>query len=157
MFSMLTSMDAIEGARVLDLYAGSGALGIEALSRGAEWAVFVDNDRAAVEAVRANLEMLGPAVAARASVMQADAFRYLASAPEFDLVLVDPPYEFDRWDALLGALAARTGLLVAETGRDLEAAPDWETVKVKRYGGTVVTVVQPKSRLRSPLRQEGEA
>ncbi len=155
MFSMLTSMDAIEGARVLDLYAGSGALGIEALSRGAESVVFVDDNPTAVAAVRANLEVLGE-VAARASVVQADALQYAAGTSGVDLALVDPPYSFAAWGALLRALVGRAELLVAETGRDWEPGPEWETVKVKRYGGTVVTVVQPM-RLRSPLRQEGEA
>ena len=155
-FSMLTSMDVIEGARVLDLYAGSGALGIEALSRGAESVVFVDNDPAAVAAVRANLSVLGPA-SARAVVLRADAVQYLAGAPEVDLVLADPPYSFDGWEQLLDALVGRANLLVAETGQAWEPGPEWETVKVKRYGGTLVTVVQPPSRLRSPLRQEGEA
>ena len=153
---MLTSMDVIEGARVLDLYAGSGALGIEALSRGAESVVFVDNDPAAVAAVRANLSVLGPA-SARAVVLRADAVQYLAGAPEVDLVLADPPYSFDGWEQLLDALVGRASLLVAETGQAWEPGPEWETVKVKRYGGTLVTVVQPPSRLRSPLRQEGEA
>ena len=153
---MLTSMDAIEGSRVLDLYAGSGALGIEALSRGAEAAVFVDDDPAAVAAVRANLEVLGT-VASRASVVRANALQYAAASPGVDLVLVDPPYSVDGWGTLLRALEGRAGLLVAETGREWEPGPEWETVKVKRYGGTVVTVVQPLSRLRSLLRQEGEA
>jgi 16S rRNA (guanine966-N2)-methyltransferase len=156
MFSMLTSMDAVEGARVLDLYAGSGALGIEALSRGAESAVFVDNDPAAVAAIRANLAVLG-AGAARAAVVQADVLGYVQGAPEVDLVLADPPYTFAGWEGLLDALAGQTGLLVAETGHDWDPGPGWETVKVRRYGGTVVTVVQPTSRSRSPLRQEGEA
>jgi 16S rRNA (guanine966-N2)-methyltransferase len=156
MFSMLTSMDAVVGARVLDLYAGSGALAIEALSRGAESAVLVDDDRAAVSAIRANLEVLG-AAAARATVVQADALEYAAGAPPADLVLVDPPYSFGDWDALLGLLANRTGLLVAETAGDWDPGPGWETVKVKRYGGTLVTIVQSMSLLRSLLRQEGEA
>jgi 16S rRNA (guanine966-N2)-methyltransferase len=157
MFSMLTSMDALEGAAVLDLYAGSGALGIEALSRGAESAIFVDDDRAAVTAIRANLEVLGADGVGRASVVRADALRYAAGAPQADLVLVDPPYRFDGWADLLEALAGRTGLLVAETSDTWEPGPGWETVKVKRYGGTVVTVVRPTVGPRSLLRQEGEA
>jgi 16S rRNA (guanine966-N2)-methyltransferase len=157
MFSMLTSMDAVEGAAVLDLYAGSGALGIEALSRGAESAIFVDDDRAAVAAIRANLEVLGGDGLGRASVVRADALRYAAGAPPVDLVLVDPPYRFDGWAALLAALAGRTGLLVAETAAVWDPGPGWETVKVKRYGGTVVMVVHPIVRPRSLPRQEGEA
>jgi 16S rRNA (guanine966-N2)-methyltransferase len=157
MFSMLTSMDAVEGAAVLDLFAGSGALGIEALSRGAQSAIFVDDDRAAVAAIQANLEVLGAEGAGRASVVRADAVRYVAGAPQVDLVLVDPPYRFDGWPGLLLALSGRTGLLVAETGGAWQPGPGWETVKVKRYGGTVVTVVRPIARPRSLLRQEGEA
>jgi 16S rRNA (guanine966-N2)-methyltransferase len=143
MFSMLTSMDAVEGAAVMDLYAGSGALGIEALSRRAASAIFVDDDRAAVAAIRANLEVLGAEGIGRAQVVRADALRYAAGAPQVDLVLVDPPYRFEGWTALLRALAGRTELLVAETDAAWEPGPGWETVKVKRYGGTVLTVVQP--------------
>ncbi len=143
MFSMLTSMDAVEGAAVLDLFAGSGALGIEALSRGAAQATFVDQDRAAVAAIRANLLMVGDA-AGRAAVVCTDALRYAAAATQpVDLTFADPPYRFEGWATLLGPLAARTGLLVAETGAEWDPGPGWETVKVKRYGGTVVTVVQP--------------
>jgi 16S rRNA (guanine966-N2)-methyltransferase len=155
MFSMLTSMDAIEGARVLDLYAGSGALGIEALSRGAESAVFVDDDPVAVAAVRANLEVVGES-AGSAEVVLGDAVRFAGTAAQVDLTLADPPYRFDGWVGLLDALQPRTGLLVAETGADWEPGPGWETVKVKRYGGTVVTVAQPNARPKSLLRQEGE-
>jgi 16S rRNA (guanine966-N2)-methyltransferase len=156
---MLTSMDAVADAAVLDLFAGSGALGIEALSRGAASAVFVDDDPAAVTAIRTNLAVLGPDAGVRASVIRTDALRYAATAPRVDLVLVDPPYGFDGWSALLASLSGRTGVLVAETGAEWEPGPEWETVKVRRYGGTVVTVVQPKVRPMQLLRQgqEGEA
>ena len=81
-----------EGARVLDLFAGSGALGLEALSRGAATATFVDSAPAAVAAVRANLEALG----GDAEVRRGDALRFLRAAPgetrHYDLVLLDPPY-----------------------------------------------------------------
>ena len=144
---MLTSMDVIEGAHVLDLFAGSGALGIECLSRRADSAVLVDAHADAVATIRRNLRVLGEA-AERATVVRADALAYAARAPRFDLVLADPPYDFDRWDELLGLLRPRTDLLVAETGADQGAShwapgPGWETVKVKRYGGTVVTIAEP--------------
>jgi 16S rRNA (guanine966-N2)-methyltransferase len=143
MFSMLTSMEAVAGAAVLDLYAGSGALGIEALSRGAASAIFVDDDQAAVATIRANLGVLGSEGNGWASVVRSDALRYAAAAPPVDLVLVDPPYQFLHWSPLLQALRDRTRLLVAETGGDWDPGPGWETVKLKRYGGTLVTVVQP--------------
>jgi 16S rRNA (guanine966-N2)-methyltransferase len=158
MFSILTSMDAVAGAAVLDLFAGSGALGIEALSRGAASATFVDRDRAAVEAIRANLEVVGDD-ADRASVVCTDAIRYAAAlqrAHPVHLTFADPPYLFDAWADLLVALEGRTSLLVAETGSDWDPGPEWETVKVRRYGGTVVTVVQPVARRKSLARQEGE-
>jgi 16S rRNA (guanine(966)-N(2))-methyltransferase RsmD len=108
----------LPGAAVLDLFAGSGAAGIEALSRGAARAVFVDRDAAAVRTIRANLERTG--LADRADVRPGDALSYLradaAAAGPFDLAIVDPPY------ADTGALhAALTGLgnpgIVAPAGR----------------------------------------
>ena len=159
MFSMLTSMDVLEGARVLDLFAGSGALAVEALSRGAASAVLVDRDPMAVEAARSNLEVLGPEEI-DARVVRSDVIRYLEGAPRFDLVLADPPYEFDGWSALMSLLEPRTGLVVAETAAPFEVGSGWETVKHKKYGGTVVTVLQrvlPPAEGAVPLAsQEGE-
>jgi 16S rRNA (guanine966-N2)-methyltransferase len=160
MFSTLTSMDVLEGARVLDLFTGSGALGIEALSRGAESAVLVDDDPDALAAVTANLEVLGRD-AARATVVRSEVLTYLAGAPAVDLVLADPPYDFAQWPALLRLLADRAPLVVAETATEWQPGPGWETVKQKRYGGTVVTIVQrvpapPESRAQAAS-QEGES
>jgi 16S rRNA (guanine966-N2)-methyltransferase len=87
LFSMLGE---ITQARVLDLYAGSGALGIEALSRGAGSAVFVEREPGAAAAIRHNLEQIG----AEARVRRQDALGFLSSADErFDLVFIDPPYD----------------------------------------------------------------
>ena len=87
LFSMLGD---VSGASVVDLYAGSGALGIEALSRGAESAVFVERDRSALAALRRNLEAVG----ADAEVRRQDVLRFLASGEgTFDLVFCDPPYD----------------------------------------------------------------
>jgi 16S rRNA (guanine966-N2)-methyltransferase len=161
MFSMLTSMDVIEGATVVDLFAGSGALGVEALSRGAAEVTFVDNDPAARDAINANLTVLGD-LAGQARVLGMDALRYASTAPSTDVVLADPPYRFDRWEELLELLAGRAALIVAETSTDgaldLEGrlGPRWETVKVTRYGGTVVTVAQPVVHSEGLVRQEGE-
>jgi 16S rRNA (guanine966-N2)-methyltransferase len=153
---MLASMDAIEGAAILDLFAGSGALGIEALSRGAATATFVERDAAAVAAIRANLAVVG-AGPEQASVVTADAVRYVATAAPVDLTFADPPYRFSAWPALLAGLADRTALLVAETGSTWIPGSQWETVKVKQYGGTVLTIAQPSARSRSRPRQEGES
>jgi 16S rRNA (guanine966-N2)-methyltransferase len=107
LFSMLGD---VSRARVLDLYAGSGALGIEALSRGAASAVFVERDQAALAAMRRNLEAVG----ARADVRRQDVLRFLAR-PEgkFDLVFCDPPY-----DVAPAVAAPLTGALPALLGED---------------------------------------
>jgi len=132
-FSSLESMGAVRGAAVLDLFCGSGALGIEALSRGAASATFVDNDSAAVAAVSANLSATG---LANGEVVRADALRWLDGDAEFDLALVDPPYAFNGWDDVFSRLRANN--VVAESDRQLDVPPPWLIVRVKRYGGTVV-------------------
>ncbi len=152
---MLASLDAVEGARVLDLFAGSGALGIEALSRGAATATFVDDDPRAVDAIRQNLASLGLG-SDRVAVVRDDALRHAGRAAFAGLVLADPPYRFDRWVELFALLRGRAGLVVAEAGAEPDTGPGWETVKVKRYGGTVVVVVQPAAGSQDPAQQEGE-
>jgi 16S rRNA (guanine966-N2)-methyltransferase len=109
LFSMLGD---VSGARVLDLYAGSGALGIEALSRGADAAVFVERDRSALAALERNLEATG----ARGIVRRQDVARFLAH-PEgtFDLVFCDPPY--DGAPAVAEALAEALPVMTAEEAR----------------------------------------
>ena len=106
LFSMLGD---VSGARVLDLYAGSGALGIEALSRGAASIVFVERHQAAVAAIRRNLELVG----AEAEVRRQDALRFLGRATgPFDLVFVDPPY--DSAGRLGGPLTERLPAVLEE-------------------------------------------
>ena len=113
-FSRVSSRIELSGARVLDLFAGSGSLGLEALSRGAARAVFVDSSRAAAAAIRDNLRSLG--LEARAEVLIAEIERALAAltarGERFDLVFIDAPYRNDVSGAVLGALQAR-GLLDA--------------------------------------------
>jgi 16S rRNA (guanine966-N2)-methyltransferase len=108
-FSMLGD---VSGARVLDLYAGSGALGIEALSRGAESAVFVERDRAALAALARNLEATG----APGEVRRQDVARFLARQEgTFDLVFCDPPY--DGAPAIAATLAAALPEILDEDAR----------------------------------------
>jgi len=126
----------VRGATVLDLFCGSGALGIEALSRGAASATFVDDDPAALTAVRANLASTG---LGGGEVVRADAVRWLDGDPAVDLALVDPPYSFDSWGAVFSRLLA--GIVVAESNRDLEIPAPWRIVRKRRYGGTVVHLV----------------
>ena len=138
-FNALGSLDAVVGARVLDLFAGSGALGIEALSRGAAHATFVDRDRHAVQAVEANLVTCG--LAELATVVHAPVERFLATTDQrWDLSLLDPPYELthDDWMDLLDALPA--DLAVLESGREVEPPFGWEVLRSKRYASTHVVI-----------------
>ena len=140
-FNALYSRGAVVGAKVLDLFAGTGALGIEALSRGATRAVFVESSRTHAALVEANLETCG--FSDRAEVVVADVRTWLAANPgPWDLALLDPPYAFDDWSALLAGLDA--GLVVVESDRELGHAPGWHVERVRRYAGTVVTLLSPE-------------
>ena len=127
------------GRRRLDLFAGTGALGIEALSRGAASVTFIDSDRAAVALVGENLAALG---LEGGKVVRADALRFLDGSAAVDVAFVDPPYAFADWPALLARL--RAGIAVLESDHPVEVGDAWEVLKVKRYGGTVVTLVRQK-------------
>ena len=133
----------VEGAAVLDLYAGSGALGLEALSRGARRCVFVDSSREACRAIGANLEQLG----LRAPVICQDAVRALATERgSYDLILADPPYTFDDY-ALLAAPVARIltpdGLFVLQTPAAAEPVlAGLATRTSRRYGSARLTLFQ---------------
>lgn len=137
-FNMLLSLDAVRDAAVVDLFAGTGAMGIEALSRGAASAVFVDDDPVAVRTIRANLD----SVKLPGTVVQADVLRWLErSQTAFDLAVCDPPYAFDDWPTLFDRL--RAAVVVAESDREVHPGAGWEVLKTRRYGGTVVTLAQP--------------
>jgi 16S rRNA (guanine966-N2)-methyltransferase len=141
-FNALGSRDLVVGAQVADLYAGSGAIGIEALSRGALHCTFVERDRDALRALRTNLETLE--LTDRSRIVTGDVLA-VAGAVDADLVFADPPYDFDAWDRLLGAL--RAPFVVAESGAELVAPTRWpdglsngfRVTRSKRYGRTWVT------------------
>ena len=137
-FDVLGAMVDVTGWTVADLFAGSGAMGIEALSRGAASAVFVDRDSAAVRAVQDNVAALG--LAERCQVVRDDVLRYLARARHADLALCDPPYAFAAWDGLLTRLKATVAVL--ESSRAVVVPAGWEIARTKRYGDTLVTVVR---------------
>jgi 16S rRNA (guanine966-N2)-methyltransferase len=120
LFSMLTSrLGSFEGLQVADLFAGSGALGLEALSRGAGTCLFVEQDRGAVEAIRANIIALGARDQARVETGSATQLR-AATAP-LDLILVDPPYHSGAGEVALDRLL-RLGWIGAQTWVSLETA-----------------------------------
>ncbi len=139
MFDILEARGLVEGATVLDLFAGSGALGIEALSRGAASCTFVDSDPRALAAVESNLVAVGLARGGTALV-RADALSYLRTtdAP-VEVGLLDPPYRFSEWEALLGSLDADVALL--EHRSPLQSTAHFDTLRSYRYGGTLVTLV----------------
>ena len=139
----------VEGASVLDLYAGSGALGLEALSRGARRCIFAETDAAACRVIRANIESLG---LTGALVVQRDALAVLreeaTAERRHELVLLDPPYE--RWEELeerLGVLVppvvAERGLVVVETDAALEPTLPLALRTTRRYGSARLTLFDP--------------
>jgi 16S rRNA (guanine966-N2)-methyltransferase len=141
--------DAVVGARVLDLFAGSGALGIEALSRGASSVLFVDEDRQATEAIEGNLTK----TRLKARVRQQDVFNFLRHASNieaFQIIFADPPYEKrETGENFSGKLLASkelvrlldpNGIFVLEKrpGEALPAIKLWRLLRKKTYGATEV-------------------
>jgi 16S rRNA (guanine(966)-N(2))-methyltransferase RsmD len=133
----------VEDAQVLDLFAGSGAMGLEALSRGAERAVFVESDREACRAIERNLDKLG----LRGEVRCRDVFAAIANETRrYDVVFVDPPYDQRDHTPLaryLPRLLAEDGVLVFETAAKVE--PDLPLTKrtSRRYGAARITLFEP--------------
>lgn len=132
----------VDGAAVLDLFAGSGAMGIEALSRGAASAVFVENDRDALRTIERNLEKLG---INGARVVPRDALQALATErSSYDLILCDPPYgyaEHERLTAYLVKALAPNGLLVYETGSPEQPEIQGLSTRTSRtYGSARLTL-----------------
>jgi 16S rRNA (guanine966-N2)-methyltransferase len=137
---MSTVASAIPGARVLDLFAGSGALGLEALSRGATSATFVESAASALRALRANLESLD--AADRAVVVHTDALRYIAglSPKAFDLAFADPPYGRGLAAGVAAAFheSPFAEILCVER-RVSDPFPQIQGARERRYGDTVLT------------------
>jgi 16S rRNA (guanine(966)-N(2))-methyltransferase RsmD len=147
--SLFALLGPVEGLSVLDLFAGSGALGIEALSRGAGSATFVDSAPRAVTTVRNNLEGLG---IADAPVLRADARAFLrkarAQGRQYDLVLLDPPYRrasglARELSLLLPAVLPADGRVVTESDRRDPLALDLPLADERRYGDTLIRIHEP--------------
>ena len=150
-FSMVA--DAVQGARVLDLFAGTGSLGIEALSRGCAAATFVESEARAVAAIEKNLQR----TRLRGTVHAADVFRFLdrmTGTSAFDLIFADPPYakqagERDFTPELVGSASLHGalvpgGIFVLEhlPGAKLALGKHWECLRQRRYGATEVAVLR---------------
>jgi 16S rRNA (guanine(966)-N(2))-methyltransferase RsmD len=158
-FSVLS--DKLGGSFVLDLYAGTGAMGIEALSRGAARAVFVERSPRCLKAIRENLERTN--FSGEATVLAGDALRILhrlrARNLTFDLVIADPPYETQRGPRKKPSLVQKTLNAVAEggilrsdsvvifehseTGSRLQPSPGLKLQTLKKYGSTCVSIFRP--------------
>jgi 16S rRNA (guanine(966)-N(2))-methyltransferase RsmD len=141
----------IQGCRFLDLCAGSGAVGIEALSRGAAHATLVDNHPASLAAIRRNLETLG--LPGRATTLRRDAARALAElarrGERFDVAFLDPPYDTGtvaacvRADGLRAIIPPRCRLYVQQRrGAAQPDAPGWRLVDERRFGDTALTTFE---------------
>jgi 16S rRNA (guanine966-N2)-methyltransferase len=156
LFGILASAGALEGARVLDLYAGTGALALEALSRGAARALLVESSREALTATRANVDALG--LAGRAEILAADvrtAQRRIARVGPFDLVLADPPWTLVDTGAapralaelvVAGALAPGAVVVLehsARTSPDALAVAGLVLEETRRYGDTALAFYKP--------------
>ncbi|MDQ3880200.1 MAG: 16S rRNA (guanine(966)-N(2))-methyltransferase RsmD [Chloroflexota bacterium] len=137
----------LSGANVLDLYAGSGAAGIEALSRGAARAVFVERSRTAAEAIAANLARTG--LVSEARVVVGEVERFLAGEPDegYHVAILDPPYDTAVDEATLRRLAAwLTGDGVAVVKHFWRTSPEserFEALRTRRFGETTLTFLQP--------------
>ena len=141
MFNSLASLGLIDQSRVLDLYAGTGALGIEALSRGASAVTFVENQFDAVQTLQTNLVATG--FMCRSVIMYDDVDAALKVLREheneqmFDVAIIDPPYTFDGWPDLMRSVPSKVA--VVQSNRSVGMCGDWQVLKCKRYGETTLT------------------
>jgi 16S rRNA (guanine966-N2)-methyltransferase len=140
MFDVLEARGLVEDAEVLDLFSGSGALGIEALSRGAAGVTFVESDARALGAIEKNLEVTGYLGVPGVRVVRADVLSWVSTYRQGgDLALADPPYRFDDWGVLLGHLKAAA--VLAEHRFALSDIGSYAVSREYRYGGTLVTLL----------------
>ncbi|GEL97725.1 16S rRNA (guanine(966)-N(2))-methyltransferase RsmD [Cellulomonas terrae] len=151
LFSRLEHLDVVDGARVLDLYAGSGALGIEAASRGAAHVTLVESARDAADVCRRNVTTLGLAATVTVAASTVERFAARPTVAPWDLVLVDPPYDLPEVDlatvlsSVSAALSPHAVVVVERASRTPE--PTWPTALVRfdrrAYGDTVMWFAEP--------------
>ena len=137
-FNSLGSHYDLSGARIVDCFAGTGAMGIEALSRGAGHVTFIERDKMALDVLKTNLETLG--LGDRGTVVRGDALVQVAQCKDATLVLADPPYEFADWPGFLAVVPCN--LVVAEAAAPVAAPAGWEVLRERRYGRTHVTFLR---------------
>lgn len=148
-FNILFSSGGVEDLVVVDLFAGTGAYGLEALSRGASHATFVEADRNAASALSDNIETLG--FADESDVVIGDALRWLTREQTVDVAFCDPPYDFDRWSDILESLQA--GLCVAESRSEIDIPAGWAVLRSRRYASTLITLLERQNPQKSSPEQ----
>lgn len=145
LFNMLRHRDVLDGAKVLDLFAGTGAMGLEALSRGAESAVFVDKGRKAAALIRENIRLTGTEAVTR--LIQTDATRLPPTDAPATLVFLDPPYGSDLGLAALEAAAkggwiAPGALILWEDATARTPPPGFDLLDTRRFGATHISFLE---------------
>ncbi len=140
----------IEGRTFLDLFAGSGQMGIEALSRGAESAVFVDSNPDAIAVIKSNLDRTG--FNASSKVIRSDYFSFIASCREqYDIAFIDPPYRDGLFEKALNSVAGivkQHGIIICEHPLDIslpEGVGDFKIERERKYGKIVITIYRKDS------------
>lgn len=158
-FNALYGKDLVEDGRVVDLFAGTGAWGIEALSRGAAHATFVEKNPRGVRVIERNLEELG--LTDRATVYRGDVRGFLGqfSAKQSaitDVVFADPPYEFSEWSSIFEAVEAK--MLICESDNPISPGNQekWHLEKSKNYGDTLVSYFVPADHNNQDFRDASE-
>ncbi|MEX0338030.1 MAG: 16S rRNA (guanine(966)-N(2))-methyltransferase RsmD [Arenibacterium sp.] len=144
LFSMLTHRDVIQGARILDLFAGTGALGFEALSRGAAEVCFVENGRVGAQLITRNISLLNAGADTR--LLRRDATRLGVADAPFDLIFLDPPYGQGLGEKALATGAAggwfgKEALIVWEENAPQPAPEGFDAVDARRFGDTYLTLL----------------
>jgi 16S rRNA (guanine(966)-N(2))-methyltransferase RsmD len=153
-FNILQNRVDWTGMRVLDLFAGSGSLGIEALSRGAQHVVFVENSKRAATYLEQNISFVDANV--QCEIVASDVFDFISRTHAvFDIVFADPPYKFEilnRLPSLVfeSGVVSPDGYLIIEHPQDLtfERGPLWQEAVVRKYGRTVVTFFESQRETR---------
>jgi 16S rRNA (guanine966-N2)-methyltransferase len=149
-FDILSVRFDFYGISVLDLFSGSGSLGIEAISRGAKRVTFVEKEHSSVEILKVNLQALG--IEQQCDVQQMDVFDYLTSTTEaFDLLLADPPYKLETIGQLPNEIMKSKAVksntyVVMEHSREsqIELNPEVYEITIKNFGQTVVLILKKK-------------
>ncbi|KXK03831.1 MAG: N6-adenine-specific methylase [Chlorobi bacterium OLB4] len=138
MFNIIENLIVIENAYVLDIFCGTGALGIEAISRGAEFVFFVDKHSGTVQR---NIETLG--IGNKSEIINAD-YRHFLNSEDFkelnvSIVFADPPYEFDKYEELISAISQKKTLFVLEHEREISHLKDMQ-IRHRKSGRTFTTI-----------------